>query len=107
MQFGRLRRFIVATAVSLATAYALVTVYLMFVASDDTVEVAFERSPTIVGTLAFVLLLPMYWLLAKRDSQRKVVAFGRKALLGSIVAVVLIGLAIGMLALGGHLSGAG
>lgn len=105
MQLGRLRRFVVTTAVSLATAYVLVTVYLMFLAPDDTVEVAFERSPTIVGALALVFWWPIYWLLAKGDSEKKVIAFGRKALLGSIVTVVLIGLVIGVLAFGGYLSG--
>ena len=107
MQFEWLRRFVVSSIASIAAAYVLLTVYLMFVASDESVEAGFARSTQIVGVLATLLVGPTYWLLAKREYQRRAVALGRSTLWGSLASAIIVGFVMVVMVLGGKLSEAG
>lgn len=103
---GVLRRAVLSVIVAVTASYILLTVYLIFLASSEEIEAAFTRSTAIVGVVAAILVGPTYWLLRKRENERRAVAIGRKALWGSLASAIIVGLVMGVMALGGYLSGA-
>lgn len=100
MKSGWIRRVAISVMAALSAAYAMVAFYVIFFASDESVEKAFDHSVPAILILGAMLVAPVYWLLARPRYQDRLVATGKRALLGSIVAALVVGALILSVVLG-------